>query len=231
MDKIGQQVANRLLSKIVDGVYGREGRLPAERELAVQMEASRPSVREALQILEQWSVVSIRPGSGTAVRPVREWQLDVLRAAPSQPGLAWNKGNAITDELLQLRRAFYRDVAERLGSKGVAPYALQGARDAVERAWACREDAAVFGMLELEVMRQLLEAAAMLPSLWMLNQLAAVYGPVLQARAHGKAPIENFREAHLRFFSALEERNVDLAREALEDYLDEVEEALYVEAA
>ena len=111
MDKIGQQVANRLLSRIVDGLYGREGRLPSERELSVQMEASRPSVREALQILEQWSVVSIRPGSGTVVRPVREWQLDVLRAAPSQPELPWNQGTAITDELLQIRRGFYRDVA------------------------------------------------------------------------------------------------------------------------
>lgn len=230
-EKIGQQVANRLLARIVDGVYGSAGRLPSERELSQEMEASRASIREALQILEQWSVVCIRPGSGTLVRPVREWQLDVLRAAPEQPALPWKDANSITEELLQLRRAFYRDVAERMGLRGVPPYALNAARAAVERAWACRAQPAVFGMLELDVMRRLLEAAGMLPSLWMLNQLASVYGPILQARAQHAIPVELFRAVHLEFFDCLERRDVSGAIQAVDDYLEGVEEALYVEAA
>ena len=231
MEKIGQQVANRLLARIVDGVYGSAGRLPSERELTQEMDVSRASIREALQILEQWSVVCIRPGSGTLVRPVREWQLDVLRAAPEQPALPWNDANSITEELLQLRRAFYRDIAERMGLRGVPPHALNAARAAVERAWVCRAQPAVFGMLELDVMRRLLEAAGMLPSLWMLNQLASVYGPILQARAQHAIPVELFRAVHLEFFDCLERKDVSGAIQAVDNYLEGVEEALYVEAA
>ncbi|HYN39771.1 MAG TPA: FCD domain-containing protein, partial [Rhodospirillales bacterium] len=43
-------------------------RLPPERELAVQLEVSRPSVREALQRLETAGLVETRHGGGTYVR-------------------------------------------------------------------------------------------------------------------------------------------------------------------
>jgi len=66
---------------VVDGIIGqiqglirrqRPGggrRLPSERELAVQLGVSRPSVREALRTLERMGVVDTRHGSGSQVAP------------------------------------------------------------------------------------------------------------------------------------------------------------------
>lgn len=42
-------------------------RLPSERELATLLEASRPSVREALQVMQAEGLVHVRHGSGTFV--------------------------------------------------------------------------------------------------------------------------------------------------------------------
>lgn len=49
----------------------REGdRLPTERELALRLEVSRPTVREALSLMIQSGLLVARQGSGTFVAPV-----------------------------------------------------------------------------------------------------------------------------------------------------------------
>ena len=57
--------------------FGDGRRLPSERDLAVQLGVSRPSVREALRTLELMGVVDTRRGSGTQVA---ETGSNVLRA-------------------------------------------------------------------------------------------------------------------------------------------------------
>jgi len=61
-------VVDGILEQIKGLIRGRaagDGRLPSERELAVQLGVSRPSVREALRTLELMGVVDTRHGSGT----------------------------------------------------------------------------------------------------------------------------------------------------------------------
>ncbi len=229
--RVGLQLVDRLLAKIVDGAYGDAGRLPSERELSVTLEASRASVREALQTLTQWGVIETKAGSGAVVKPVREWRLDVLPLYASQQGFGLSQGMQLIRDVMELRRGLYRDIAERAGVRGVHPRRLAPARDAVERAWACREDAARFGHLDLEVMRRVLEAAGMLPSLWMLNQLAGVYAPIMQSSATAIPVPESYREAHQNLFTALENRDSEAAKEAIDVYLAQMEAALLCRAA
>src|SRR5438309_10078327 len=87
-------VFERLLADILSGVYSAGARLPAERELARQLGASRPTLREALRRLGEWNLVEPRRGSGVVVRPYRDWSLEVFAAymrygkpEPGQPGL------------------------------------------------------------------------------------------------------------------------------------------------
>lgn len=65
--RLYQQVADQIRKVIEQGSYGPGSRLPPERELALQLGVSRPSLREALIALDIQGIVEIRMGSGVYV--------------------------------------------------------------------------------------------------------------------------------------------------------------------
>ena len=66
-DRLYQELARRLMAELAAGTYPVGSRLPAERELAVMFEVSRPTVREAIIALEVQGLVEVRIGSGAYV--------------------------------------------------------------------------------------------------------------------------------------------------------------------
>lgn len=66
-DRLYQRLARRLFEELASGRYRVGDRLPAERELAVDYQASRPAVREALIALEVQGYIEVRVGSGAYV--------------------------------------------------------------------------------------------------------------------------------------------------------------------
>ena len=69
MKVVGRKTARLVAGQIVQDI-GNEGltQLPSEAELVKCYEVSRPSLREALRILEMYGVISIRPGPGGGTR-------------------------------------------------------------------------------------------------------------------------------------------------------------------
>jgi GntR family transcriptional repressor for pyruvate dehydrogenase complex len=67
---IAEQVAKKLLDLIRSGNLKPGDLLPTERDLAVAMQVSRPSVREAVRGLQILGVLKVRQGSGTYVSPL-----------------------------------------------------------------------------------------------------------------------------------------------------------------
>jgi len=65
--RLYQQVADRIRAVIREGGFEAGARLPPERELALQLGVSRPSLREALIALEIDGRIEIRMGSGVYV--------------------------------------------------------------------------------------------------------------------------------------------------------------------
>lgn len=55
-------IAERIQQSIIRGDFSCGDRLPAERKMAADLRVSRPSVREALRVLEQKGLVEIRRG-------------------------------------------------------------------------------------------------------------------------------------------------------------------------
>jgi DNA-binding FadR family transcriptional regulator len=66
-DRLYRKIARQLSELIAAGEFAPGQRLPAERELALQLGVSRPSVREALIALEIEGKVEVRVGSGVFV--------------------------------------------------------------------------------------------------------------------------------------------------------------------
>lgn len=66
-DRLYKDLARKLVAEMVSGTYPVGARLPAERELAVIHDVSRPTVREAIIALEVQGFVEVRIGSGAYV--------------------------------------------------------------------------------------------------------------------------------------------------------------------
>ena len=66
--RLYRQIAKQIQGLISSGEFAVGSRLPAERDLALQLGFSRPSVREALIALEVEGVIEVRTGSGIYVK-------------------------------------------------------------------------------------------------------------------------------------------------------------------
>jgi GntR family transcriptional regulator, transcriptional repressor for pyruvate dehydrogenase complex len=215
-----ESVFERILADIVRAVYPPGARLPAERELARTLGASRPTLREALRRLSEWQLVEARRGSGIVVRDRREWSIEVLpaylrygRPLPGEPPI----GQMLID-LLDLRRAMIRDIV-RLVAGRIPAGGTDRARELVGEAWELRADHAAFAEVDFGVMRAVVEAARFLPAVWVLNRLAGVYLDVARSLSGTLRTPEDYVQTHERVFAALEGGDADRAAEILDDYL------------
>jgi DNA-binding FadR family transcriptional regulator len=213
-------VFETLLKNIVAGAYPAGTRLPAERELARQLGASRPTLREALRRLGEWSLVEPRRGSGIVVRPYRDWSIEVLAAylrygkpELGQPGIA-----RMLVDVLAMRRAVALEVV-RLTARRVPRGGTAAARAAMARAWSLRDQPS-YAREDFEVMRLMAEAAKFTPGLWILNRLAAVWFDAAQAIRFAVRPPDDYVAVHTRFFDLIEAGEADAACGLIGEYLE-----------
>jgi DNA-binding FadR family transcriptional regulator len=129
--RLYQQVADQIRGLIREGGFAAGTRLPPERELALQLGVSRPSLREALIALEILGQVEIRSGSGVYVcaAPVVE------AAEPATLGES-------PSELMQVRSVLEGSMVTLAAARASAPglervkAALDTMRDEVSRGLA-----------------------------------------------------------------------------------------------
>ncbi len=73
--KISEEIVEQIKARISDGQLKPGERIPSERKLAALLGVSRPSVREALMMLEAMGMIEARQGGGTYVRSLTESSL------------------------------------------------------------------------------------------------------------------------------------------------------------
>jgi DNA-binding FadR family transcriptional regulator len=116
--RLYQQVADQIRAVIEQGGFGPGTRLPPERELALQLGVSRPSLREALIALEIQGIVEIRMSSGVYVS-----------AAPPAAGAEALPLGDSPSELMQARSVLEGSI--------VSLAAARTSRQGLERLRAC----------------------------------------------------------------------------------------------
>ncbi len=70
--KISEEIVNQIKQLISKGELKPGDRIPSERELAAMLGVSRPSVREAIMVLDAMGFLEARQGGGTYVRALTE---------------------------------------------------------------------------------------------------------------------------------------------------------------
>lgn len=110
--KISETIVRQLEELILDGVLKPGEKLPPERELAQQLEVSRPSLREAIVILEAKGLLQVRRGGGTYV-------CDVVAQTITEPLVHLMKRRPETTfDVLELRVALEEVAAYYAAQRG-----------------------------------------------------------------------------------------------------------------
>lgn len=104
--RLSDMVARQLEQRILDGALNAGDRLPAERELSLELGVSRPCLREAIQKLASKGLLYSRQGGGTFVAD----QLNSALADPWAEMLASHP--ALNDDLLEFRALLESQCAE-----------------------------------------------------------------------------------------------------------------------
>ncbi|MEO1677671.1 MAG: FCD domain-containing protein [Pseudomonadota bacterium] len=224
-EKISAAVVRQIELLILRGVLRPGERLPSERDLAERLGVSRPSLREAVAELQSRGLLASRAGSGIFVA-------DVLGSAFSDAliRLFSSHDEAVFDYL-----AFRRDMeglaaerAARLGSDtDLAVIATIMRR--MEAAHAKRtgdEEAALDAQFHLAIV----EASH---NVIMLHMMRAMYDLLREGVFYNRQMMFRQRttraallDQHRAINTALQARNADGARAAVEAHLDYVECAL-----
>src|SRR5512134_3291273 len=112
--RLYRRIAEQIVQLIRRGEYRPGDRLPPERDLALQLEVSRPSVREALIALEVEGYVEVRVGSGVYVTQRR----------PGSGRVGAGPGDAGPFELIAARRLLESECAA-LAARRASPVQIR----------------------------------------------------------------------------------------------------------
>lgn len=124
--KLSDVITEQLESMILDGSLLAGQQLPPERELALQFDVSRPSLREAIGNLQARGLVERKQGGGTFVNPN-------LNAAMTDPLLALVSTRPETQfDLLEFRHALEGMAAYYAALRG-QPEDYQALQDALDK--------------------------------------------------------------------------------------------------
>jgi DNA-binding FadR family transcriptional regulator len=117
VQRLYRLIADQIAEKIRSGEFAVGARLPAERDLAEQLNVARSTVREALIALEIGGHVEVRVGSGVFVLPPRGEP--ALATAANPNGGKWAAAlEASPFELLETRLLFEPECAALAAQNG-----------------------------------------------------------------------------------------------------------------
>lgn len=215
-DRLYQDLARKLIAELASGRYAVGDRLPAERELSLHHNVSRPTVREAVIALEVQGLVEVRVGSGAYVRR--------LPGSNDVPGF-----NISAIELTEARLLFEGEAAAlaatQIGPEGLAE--LTALVDEIERenhnAHGTEKADRAFHLAIARASRNAAVAEA-IERLWDLRALSPE-----SALLHAKARSANIKpvvDEHTAILEALRAHDPIAARSAMRAHLAAVLESL-----
>ena len=224
-EKLSSAVTRQIELLVLRGILRPGERLPAERDLADKLGVSRPSLREAVAELQNKGLISARAGAGIFVA-------DVLGNAfsPALIRLFADHSEAVFDYL-----SFRRDL-EALAAERAAQLAsdadlevIQTVFDRMEAAHA-RPNPRNEAQLDAEFHMAILEASHnvvmlhMMRSMFQLLREGVFYNRQVMFRR--RTTRSALLDQHRAMNTALQARDPDAARTAVEAHLNFVENAL-----
>ena len=205
------RIVTQLRRAILDGVYGYRERVPSERELAAEFGAARGTVRTALKQLEDMSLVTRRPGSGTFVR-YRGHADDEDVADQTSPL-----------ELIEVRLSVEPSVA-RLAVMHANAQDIERIEEALTRVEACDGDPELFSRADEAFHLALAESTRNPLMVWLYRHINAVRGHAQWSSRKDKIltpeRIQEYNAQHRALYTAIRSRDTRLAGDVMTRHLE-----------
>ena len=216
---VSELVVQRILDLVRAGSLRAGNRLPPERDLAVQLDVSRATLREALRALQILGVLEIRQGGGIHVSSLEAGEL----LPPLDLFVTLDPSNMaeLFEARIQFEPMIARLAARRMDDAGIARL---GELVAAQR--TDPEDPELFHDTDVEFHKSILEASGNL-FLSRMGKLLQVLGD--QGRkAFQKRKGVRLRsiEDHRLILRAFEARDPEAAHRAMQDHMIHVRDAL-----
>lgn len=196
------------------GALGPGARLPAERDLAVRVGVSRPTVRAGLRTLAALGVVRSRRGSGTYI-PEGPPALGVEALSFVA---ALHKFSV--DDVYEARRILEVGAAG-LAAERATPEQLATLADDVSELFASLTDRQVFLVHDVNFHRSVAAASRNPIVAAMVEMVSALYSERRRATVERAVDrdLRDAADAHRQIYQAIRARDVDRARRAMNDHL------------
>ncbi|MBC8269340.1 MAG: FadR family transcriptional regulator [Rhodospirillaceae bacterium] len=215
-------IAARLRQAILNGEYAFQARLPAERDLAEFFDASRGTIRSALQQLEETGLLARRVGSGTFV---------IYNAAHQRPTSDENNIVEFTSplELIEGRLAIEPRMV-KLAGLNASNRDLEVIRDALNLLENCNNDRDCFSRADEEFHLALAAASHNRLIYWMYCQLNEVRSHAqwdgMKNSIINPQIIADYNRQHRDVYMALVNRDIERAENIIIEHLEDARQHL-----
>jgi GntR family transcriptional repressor for pyruvate dehydrogenase complex len=209
-----QVVVAHIRDLIEKGLVRPGDKLPAERDLAVQIGVSRPTVRVGLRALAAMGIVESRHGSGTYIP-------DGPPALGSQSLSLLAALHGFTREEMYDARRVLEVGAAGMAAEHATPDQLATIADEVTNLFATLDDPLVFLVHDIRFHRVVADASGNPIIAALVEMVSALYYDRRRETA-GQASDRDLREAaelHRRIYQAIRARNSEAARNAMNEHL------------
>jgi len=223
--KISEEIVEQIKDLIAKGDLRPGDRVPSEREMASLLGVSRPSVREAIMVLEAMGLLESRQGGGTFVRSLTEVSISdpLLNMVESDPSLLLSlveirMGLETWSSYLAAKRITDPEIQE------LADLLQQMERDAASGGWNADVDARFHYKITSATHNTL--------QLHLLDTIHGLYHATIQIALmefyQRKGYIEILLDQHRSIFNAISSRDPDGARQAMMIHLEFVLEKMNI---
>jgi DNA-binding FadR family transcriptional regulator len=228
--KAGAMVAAHLRRQIILGELPEGATLPCEDDLMVQFGVARPTLREALRILEAESIIVVRRGVGGGPRV----KAPDATVAASYTGLILQHRGALLVDVYNARTDLeVSALAQLVARRGTAH--LKELRALLDEGKSLVDDGAAFGVHDArfhQTMVQLSGNETLSVLIGMLYHIIAAHNQrFLASHSHSAEKSPTVQRAHEKLLSLLEARDTDGAQRFWRRHLDQVAKYMITDPA
>lgn len=212
-DRVGaQRVVDAIRGQIERGTLKRGDQLPPERELALQLGVSRPTVRAGLRSLVTMGVLESRHGFGTFItdRPPALGS-ESLRLLAALHGFT-------TEDMSGARRVLEAGVAG-MAAESATPGHLAALSEEVTGMFASLDNRAEFGVHEARFHRALAVAAGNPVLTALVDMISPLVADRREAPGDRVRDLKEVAQLHLRIYQAIRARDANGAATLVKEYL------------